>query len=124
MTAAAAFLAVALAGGAGAVCRLLLGAGTKALFPGWYPVGTLIINVSGSLLLGFATGLALAHVLPAEWRAVVGTGFLGGYTTFSTASADVVQLARDGHRLAAAFHGLGMFVAAVAAAGTGMWLAS
>jgi CrcB protein len=81
-----------------------------------------VINVTGSFLLGLVTGLVLAHGLPAEWRAILGTGFLGGYTTFSTASYETVRLAQQRRYRAALFNGVGMLVLALAAAGLGLWL--
>jgi CrcB protein len=102
-------------GGAGA------GAGTA---PSPYPWGTAVINVSGSLLLGLLTALALGAVVSPTWRAVLGTGLLGGYTTFSTASVDTVRLLAAGRRGAGAASALGLLVAGVAAAGLGLWLGS
>ena len=115
-------VAVAAAGGVGAVARLVLDGFLKARVAVGFPLGTTVINVSGSFLLGLVTGLALAHGLPPEWRAVLGTGFLGGYTTFSTASYETVRLAQQRRYRAALFNGVGMLVLALAAAGLGLWL--
>lgn len=115
-------LAVAVAGGIGAVARLILDGVLKAKVPVGFPLGTTVINVTGSFLLGLVTGLALAHGLPPEWRAVLGTGFLGGYTTFSTASYETVRLAQQRRYRAALVNGVGMLVLALAAAGLGLWL--
>lgn len=115
-------LAVAIAGGLGAVARLVLDGVTRSLIRVAFPLGTTVINVTGSFLLGLVTGLAIANGLPAEWRAILGTGFLGGYTTFSTASYETVRLAQQGRYRAALFNGVGMLVLALAAAGLGLWL--
>nr|WP_218875411.1 MULTISPECIES: fluoride efflux transporter CrcB [Leifsonia] len=115
-------LAVAVAGGLGAVARLVLDGVTRSLVRVNFPLGTTVINVTGSFLLGLVTGLALANGLPAEWRAVLGTGFLGGYTTFSTASFETVRLAQQRRYRAAAFNGVGMLLLALAAAGLGLWV--
>ncbi|WP_285114700.1 fluoride efflux transporter CrcB [Leifsonia sp. fls2-241-R2A-40a] len=115
-------LAVAAAGGLGAVTRLVFDGFLKARLRIGFPFGTTVINVSGSFLLGLVTGLALAHGLPPEWRAVLGTGFLGGYTTFSTASYETVRLAQQRRYRAAFVNGVGMLVLALAAAGLGLWL--
>jgi len=115
-------LGVAAAGGVGAVARLVLDGLLRARVRIAYPLGTTVINVTGSFLLGLVTGLALAHGLPAEWRAVLGTGFLGGYTTFSTASYETVRLAQQRRYRAALVNGVGMLVLALAAAGLGLWL--
>ncbi|WP_348789638.1 fluoride efflux transporter CrcB [Leifsonia sp. NPDC080035] len=115
-------IAVAAAGGVGAVARLVLDGVLRSRVAVSYPLGTTVINVTGSFLLGLVTGLALAHGLPAEWRAILGTGFLGGYTTFSTASYETVRLAQQRRYRAALFNGVGMLVLALAAAGLGLWL--
>jgi len=115
-------LAVAAAGGLGAVTRLVVDGALRSWLRIGYPIGTTIINVTGSFLLGLVTGLALAHGLPPEWRAVLGTGFLGGYTTFSTASYETVRLAQQRRYRAALVNGVGMLVLALAAAGLGLWL--
>lgn len=115
-------VAVGLAGGVGAVARLVLDGLLRARVRLAFPLGTTVINVTGSFLLGLVTGLALAHGLPPEWRAVLGTGFLGGYTTFSTASYETVRLAQQRRYRAALATGVGMLVLALAAAGLGLWL--
>lgn len=114
--------ALSLAGGVGAATRLVLDGYVRGRVTASFPVGTLVINVTGSLLLGIVTGLALAHALPPEWRLILGTGFLGGYTTFSTASFETVRLAQQGRYAAALGNGLGMLLLAFLAAGAGMWL--
>jgi fluoride exporter len=115
-------LAVAVAGGLGAVARLVLDGVTRSLVRVGFPLGTTVINVTGSFLLGLVTGLALANGLPVEWRVILGTGFLGGYTTFSTASYETVRLAQQRRYRAALFNGVGMLVLALGAAGLGLWL--
>ena len=64
-----------------------------------FPVGTLVVNVSGSLVLGILTGSALHHGVSAPWLTVAGTGLIGAYTTFSTFTFDTVRLA-EGDRVA------------------------
>jgi len=112
-------LAVALAGGIGAVCRMVLDGAIKAWTRVPYPLGTTVINVSGSLVLGFVTAIG-AGLGP--WAVVLGTGLLGGYTTFSTASYESVRLAQEGRWRAAVANGFGMLVAALVAAAIGLWL--
>lgn len=118
------FLAVAAAGGVGAAARFFVDGAVRARIRWTYPVGTTIINVSGSLLLGLVTGLAMTHLVGSEWQLVLGGGFLGGYTTFSTASFETVRLLQNGRTVAALVNGVGMLVASVAAAGLGLWLGS
>ena len=116
------FLAVALAGGVGAACRFVLDGIVRARASADYPTGTMVINVSGSLLLGLLTGLGLAHLASDGLVLVLGTGLLGGYTTFSTASLETVRLLQAGRYAASLLAGLGMLTASVAAAGLGLWL--
>jgi CrcB protein len=116
------FAAVAVAGGAGAALRLVVDGLVRARLPSRLQLGTLLINVAGSLLLGLFTGLTLALWLPAAWHLVLGGGLMGGFTTFSTASYETVRLARDHHSLAAAATGLGMLTVSVGFAFLGLWL--
>ncbi|TFB77277.1 fluoride efflux transporter CrcB [Cryobacterium glaciale] len=115
------FLGIAAAGGVGAAARLALDGLVRTRLGGAFPYGTTIINVSGSLLLGLVTGLALNHLLAPEWSLVLGIGLLGGYTTFSTASFETVRLAQAHRYLAALANGVGMLVASVVAAALGLW---
>jgi CrcB protein len=85
---------IAVGGGAavGAWLRWGLGGLLNPVFP-TLPLGTLAANLGGGLLMGFAMELLTRHaVLPSEVRLLVTTGFLGGLTTFSTFSAEVVTL--------------------------------
>jgi len=115
---------VAAGGGFGAVARFMLDGAVRTRIRTIVPAGTMIINVTGSLLLGFVTGLVLFHAVPDDWRLVLGTGFLGGYTTFSTASFETVRLLQERRWVAALVNGLGMLVLGVAAAVTGMLIAA
>lgn len=111
-------LAVALAGGLGAVARLVLDGVVRQRVRA-YPLGTVLVNLTGCLLLGLATGLTAAALLPPSVQRVVGTGFLGGYTTFSTAAVETVRLVRERRLAAALLHGAGMLAAGVALAALG-----
>jgi CrcB protein len=88
-------LYIALGGALGSVCRYLLG--TALHRPGEFPTGTLVVNVLGSLLVGFVVRLALetTHVSP-EARAFLAVGFCGGFTTFSTFAWEVLALGEQG----------------------------
>ena len=85
-------LLVAVAGGAGAVLRALLIHHVGARRSDPLPLGTMLVNASGSLLLGILTGLSLYHGLGSHLLAVIGVGLCGGYTTWSTASWETVHL--------------------------------
>lgn len=113
-------LATALAGGLGAVLRFLTDAAVTARAGGRHPWGTVVINVLGSFTLGLLTGLVLRGGLPEAWGTALGTGLLGGYTTFSTAMWELVALADRGRRGRAAAHAAGMLAAGLAAAWLGL----
>lgn len=116
---------VALAGGLGAVVRFLVDAAVaRRAQPTGFPLGTVVVNVTGSLLLGLVTGWWSFHTGDPDVRAVVGTGFLGGYTTFSTACVEASRLARAGRSWAVLLHAGGTLLAGVLAAGLGFWLGS
>ncbi|HCG54712.1 MULTISPECIES: fluoride efflux transporter CrcB [Brevibacterium] len=116
------FIALALAGGLGASCRMFLDGLIKSRIGGAIPWGTITINVSGSLILGLLTGLSSAQVLPEAWHLIIGTGFLGGYTTFSTASFEAVRLIQERKWILSLTTGIGTLVLATVAAGLGLWL--
>jgi CrcB protein len=118
------FLAISVAGGVGAALRLALDGMLRARIRTDYPLGTTVINVTGSLVLGLLVGLALNGAISAEWRLVLGTGLMGGYTTFSTASVETVRLLQSRRFAAALGNGLGMLVVSVLAASFGLWIGS
>lgn len=118
------FLAISVAGGVGAALRLALDGMLRARIRTAYPLGTTVINVTGSLVLGLLVGLALNGAISAEWRLVLGTGLMGGYTTFSTASVETVRLLQSRRFAAALGNGLGMLVVSVLAASFGLWIGS
>ncbi len=93
-----AYLLVFIGGGAGVCARY--GAGT--LLTRWlgtgFPAHTLLINVTGSFLIGLiSTFLIQRGITDPAWRLALVTGFLGGYTTFSAFSYETIQLIQDGH---------------------------
>lgn len=116
------FLLLAIAGGFGAATRLVVDGLVRSRLETTYPYGTTIINVTGSLLLGVITGLTIHHLVPLQFQLILGTGFMGGYTTFSTASFETVRLIQDRRFGAAVANGLGMLIAGVLAAGLGLWI--
>lgn len=117
-------LGLALAGGAGAATRFALDGAMQARWRPRFPWATLAVNVSGSLLLGFITGLALWHGDPGQVRTIVGVGFCGGYTTFSTASVETVRLLQRGAYWAGAGNAIGSLAVTVAAAAAGLGLSN
>jgi CrcB protein len=114
-------LLTAVAGGFGALTRFGMDAVLRRpARPPW--LSLMIINVSGSLLLGLLAGLTANGLVPEPARAIVGGGFLGGYTTFSRAAVDTVRLIHDLSHLAGLISSLGMLLATVAAAAAGLVL--
>ena len=96
-------LAVALGGSLGSVTRYLVGIGAGRLFGTDFPWGTLIINITGSFVIGLFAGLfAIRWNLPQSVRIFLIVGFCGGYTTFSTFSLDSFYLIERGEFAATA----------------------
>jgi CrcB protein len=112
------------AGAIGAPVRYLVDGAIGDRTRGVFPWGTFVINTTGSLLLGFLTGLALYHGFPDTPRIVLGTGFCGAYTTFSTHTFETIRLVEDGAPAHAARNALGTLAAGTAAAALGLALAA
>ena len=115
-------LLIGLAGGLGAAARFLLDGWIRRLRPMDFPWATVLINVSGSFALGVLTGLVLYQGGFADLRLIAGTGFCGGYTTFSTASFETVRLVQRRAYGKAIVNGLGTLLLAVGAAAVGLLL--
>lgn len=115
-------VAVVLAGALGAVARFGLDSEIKRRVGDKFPVGILVVNLSGSLMLGLVVGLILAHGADEYVRAVLGVGFCGGYTTFSTFAFDSAQFTRDGRVLVASGYIAATMFGSVAAAVLGLVL--
>ncbi|WP_181310935.1 fluoride efflux transporter FluC [Nocardioides campestrisoli] len=107
------FMLVVLAGGAGAVTRLVLDGLLRQHFTSPFAWSTAIINLSSSLMLGAVTGLVANYWVATDVGAVVSTGYLGGYGTFSTASYETVELIRQRHYGTAVAYGFGVLVGGV-----------
>ncbi|MFC8040800.1 fluoride efflux transporter CrcB [Paenarthrobacter sp. NPDC057355] len=115
-------LLLGFAGGVGAAARFLVDGLIRAKVKTALPWGTILINVSGSLVLGFLAGLMMRGEAPESLYLVLGTGFLGGYTTFSTASLETIRLVQSGRAGLALLNGLGSMGASVLAAAAGVGL--
>lgn len=112
------WLGVAVAGGAGAVLRLLVDGSVTQRFAAGLPYGTLVVNLSGAFVLGLLDGA----VLPEHVALVVGTGLVGAYTTFSTWIFETQRLAEE-RQLVRAAANLGLSVlAGLAVAALGLWI--
>ena len=114
---------VGLAGGLGAAARFSLDSWITSRWRAPLPVGTVIINVTGSLLLGLLTGWAL-RTSGADVLAVGGTGLLGGYTTFSTTSFETVRLLGEKRYVVSIANAVGTLIVTVTGAALGYWAGS
>lgn len=112
-------LLLALAGGLGAGLRFITDGLIRARVRTALPVGTMLINISGSLLLGLLTGLVAGHYTDTGVGLILGTGFLGGYTTFSTSSFETVRLIQSRRTGFALINAAGTMLGCVLAAAAG-----
>jgi CrcB protein len=117
-------IGVGLAAGLGAVARYVLDHLVQHRHESSLPWGTLVVNVSGSLLLGVVTGLASRGALGGQPAAVLSAGFCSGYTTWSTFMYESLALAEDGSRAAAGLNVLASMTLGLGAAATGLALAA
>ena len=118
------FWAIAVGAAAGGVSRFYLGAAIQQRLGTDFPWGTLAINITGSLLLGFLLRYALATpAISLELRAMLTVGFCGGYTTFSSYSYETLLLFEAGQAGRAAVYALGSVVLALSATFAGFVLA-
>ena len=91
------WLGFLLAATIGACARFLIDTYVTVRVGGPFPWGTGVINISGSFVLGVITGAVLYHAVSPEVRFVLGTGFCGAYTTFSTMQLELLKMV-DHHR--------------------------
>lgn len=109
---------VGVAAALGAAVRFLVDRAVTARLAASIPLGTLAVNLSGSLVLGLVAGLGMEHGLDPDVRRVVGTGFVGAYTTFSAFAFEATELARgNGARTA-----IGYVLVSVAGGLAAAWL--
>jgi CrcB protein len=118
------FWAIAVGAAAGGVARHYLGFSIQQRLGATFPWGTLVINVTGSLLLGFILRYAFATPgISVELRALLTTGFCGGYTTFSTFSYETAALLEDGQYERAGAYAFGSVLLSLVATFGGFMLA-
>ena len=113
-------LLVAVLGGIGAATRFVVDGSVRSRWTRVFPLATLVVNVSGSLLIGLLTGAHLYHGLGPRWLVVAATGFCGGYTTFSTAMVETVRLIQAGEPRRATVNALGSLLLCLGAAALGV----
>jgi fluoride exporter len=116
--------AVAIGAALGGVSRYYVASALQQRLGATFPWGTLAVNVSGSLLLGVLIRYAFATPsMSVELRALLTTGFCGGYTTFSTYSYETAALLEDGQYSRAGLYATASVVVALAATFAGFVLA-
>jgi CrcB protein len=109
------------AGGAGCVARYLV---TLAIGRRGFPYATLIVNLVGSFLIAFILEWALLRKdVPANLQLALTTGFLGGFTTYSSFNAETTQLVLDGHAARGVANLCATVLGALAAGLLGLWVA-
>jgi CrcB protein len=115
---------VGLAGAVGAPLRYVVDTVVTERIQGAFPLGTLVVNGSGSFALGLLSGLAIYAGLPGTPKLILGTGLVGAYTTFSTFSYETLALIDEGEVRLAARNVAVSVVVATAAAAAGLALAA
>jgi CrcB protein len=113
-----------IAAAVGASLRYLVDGAIAERAEGVFPWGTFVINATGSLVLGVLTGLGLYHVFPKGPKVILGTGFCGAYTTFSTFTYETVELLGEGALNEAARNAFGTLIVGAGAAALGLVLAA
>jgi CrcB protein len=115
---------IGIAGGVGAPVRYVVDTLVSQRRDGTFPVGTFVVNITGGFLLGLITGLALYHGFAKAPKLVIGTGFVGAYTTFSTFGYETIALFEQGENRTALANLTGSLLAGAAAAAAGIALGS
>lgn len=115
------FLLIAVCGGAGSLARYLAGTAVTARYGSRFPWGTLVVNVTGSFLIGLIMTLLTEKVaISPNWRFALVVGFLGGYTTFSSFEWETYAAIRAGGFWIGALNVIGSVLLGYAA----VWLGS
>ncbi|MFV8782683.1 fluoride efflux transporter CrcB [Microbulbifer sp. SA54] len=118
------WLAIAFGGAVGALLRHLISLWSYPVFEGRIPLGTFIVNLIGSFLIGITYVLIVERgLLGPEWRLMIMTGLFGALTTFSTFSLETVLLWHNGQPLTALAYILASLLVCLAATGTAIALA-
>ena len=114
-------LAIGLGSGIGGILRYLVSLMMTSKSSG-FPLGTLTVNIIGSLLIGIVYGYAAKGLLPDEWKLFLAVGILGGFTTFSSFSYETVNMIRNQQMMYALIYVTLSVLAGIAATGIGLWM--
>ena len=112
------YLLILAGGGLGSLTRYVAGAAVMSRFGSRFPLGTMVINVTGSFLIGLLMTLFTERQPHPYWRPLLVVGFLGGYTTFSSFEWETYSAVRDG----GFWIGLANVVGSVALGYAAVWL--
>jgi CrcB protein len=116
------YLLIALGGALGALARYGIATTAHGLWSASWPLGTLLVNASGSLGIGVVFVLLERAALHPDWRSILMVGFLGAFTTFSTYSLESVELWMQGQAAQAIVYAIGSMLICIAAAAAGILL--
>ena len=117
-------IAASLAAGLGAVSRFKLDSFVAGKSNRSIPVGTITVNVFACFLVGLTIPLCASGAMTPETSKIISTGFLGGFSTFSTATIEGVRLLEEGRNADAFKHTIGMLVLSICSCGLGVMLTS
>jgi CrcB protein len=106
---------IGIAGAVGAVVRYIFGRFVAERAGATFPLGTLLINVSGAFLIALVFALSAKKLISPAFQSTLATGFLGGYTTFSTMSWEGTQLVRGGNNARSLLYFGGTFIFGISA---------
>jgi CrcB protein len=116
-------LLVGLGGGVGSILRHLVAVCSGRIFPASFPAGTFLVNILGCFIIGLLIGLGgYRQALSANCRLLLATGFCGGFTTFSTFSAESLRLFESGHTLSGILYVAVSILTGIAAVWLGIWI--
>lgn len=117
------WLAVAIGGAIGALCRYAIVSYLVPVSPNRFPVGTLLVNVLGCICIGVLFVVVIQkNLLGPQWRLFLMTGLLGAFTTFSTFSIETLQLWQQGQSAMALSYVVLSFVLCLAGTGASVYL--
>ncbi|HEX2972388.1 MAG TPA: fluoride efflux transporter CrcB [Tepidisphaeraceae bacterium] len=117
------YMAIGAAGFLGAIARFWVARFCGKLLATTFPVGTLVINITGSFFLGWFLTIATRHTLPPTLRLAISVGFVGAYTTFSTFMYESDSLLQAGSGIKAMLNLLGSLLLGLLAVRLGILLA-